>query len=100
MLHVPLVTAGHIEALVHWGDIQDDQLLNVEDLLHRGHHHSPPAHAVAGQADGGEVHVGDQPGQVPGHQLVAHLLGVRGITVITGVHRHNSPSWRKKVLFS
>ena len=54
MLHVPLVTAGHIEALVHRGDIQDDQLLDVEDLLHRGHHHSPPAHAVTCGLDKGK----------------------------------------------
>ena len=34
MLHVPLVTAGHIKALVDWGDVQHHQPLDVDQLLH------------------------------------------------------------------
>ena len=95
VFHVPLVVAGHVEGLVDRRDVQHYQPVDVNHLLHRGHHHRPAAHAVAGEADGAEVAAADQPGEVTRHQVVSHVLSVRRIPVIPSVHCQDSPPCSK-----
>ena len=55
VLHVPLVVAGHVEGLVHWRDVEHDELVDVYGPVQGGHHDSAAAHAVPSQAHTAQI---------------------------------------------
>ena len=85
VLHVPLVVAGHVEGLVHWRDVEHDELVDVYGPVQGGHHDGAAAHAVPSQAHTAQI-------QLTGNKLRNIFLGkiirqIRQITHLTSFAR-------------
>ena len=95
VFHVPLVAAGDIELLIDGGNIEDYQLVDLHEVGEGGHHDGPTAHAVARQADTAQVQILDKLRQVTCHQLVGHLLNMGRVSMVPGVQRQYSSSFKQ-----
>ena len=93
MFHVPLVAASYIKLLIDGGDVQNNQLVNVQYVGECSHHDSPSSHAVARQADNTKIQFAHEAGQVRSHKTVSHLFDMRTVTMVTCVYAYNTSSY-------